>query len=43
MWAFRYPWQEKNIRDYYTFVTPDFDPKPIYLEVQKALTGAHTP
>ncbi len=40
MWAFRYPWQEKNIRDYYTFVTPDFDPKPIYLEVQKALVGA---
>ncbi len=43
MWAFRYPWQEKNIRDYYTFVTPDFDPKPIYLEVQKALTGNPSP
>lgn len=39
MWAFRYPWLERNIRDYYTFVTPDFQPKAIYLEVQKALTG----
>ena len=38
MWAFRYPWPERNLRDYYTFVTPDFDPKPIYLEVQQALT-----
>ncbi|NOX63479.1 MAG: hypothetical protein GXP42_16270 [Chloroflexi bacterium] len=39
MWAFRYPWPERNIRDYYTFVTPDFQPKPIYLEVKKALRG----
>ena len=39
MWAFRYPWPERNIRDYYTFVTPDFQPKPIYLEVRKALRG----
>lgn len=42
MWAFRYPWPEHNVRDYYTFVTPDLQPKPIYLEVQRALTpGAH--
>ncbi len=39
IWAFRYPWPERNIRDYYTFVTPDFDPKPIYLEVKEALRG----
>jgi hypothetical protein len=39
MWAFRYPWPERNLRDYYTFVTPDFQPKPIYYEVQKALVG----
>ena len=39
MWAFRYPAPEKSYRDYYTFVTADFQPKPIYLEVQKALRG----
>ena len=39
IWAFRYPWAERNIRDYYTFVTPDFEPKPIYLEIKEALTG----
>lgn len=39
MWAFRYPAPEKGFRDYYTFVTPDFQPKPIYLEVKKALRG----
>ena len=39
IWAFRYPWPERNIRDYYTFVTPGFEPKPIYLEVKEALTG----
>lgn len=37
MWAFRYPAPEKGYRNYYTFVTPDFQPKPIYLEVQQAL------
>ncbi len=39
MWAFRYPAPEKSYRDYFTFVTPDFQPKPIYLEVKKALRG----
>ncbi len=39
IWAFRYPWLEKNMRDYYTFVSPDFQPKGIYLEVQQALAG----
>lgn len=37
MWAFRYPWPENNLRDYYTFVTPDLQPKPIYLETQQHL------
>ncbi len=40
MWAFRYPWLEKNVRDYYTFVTPDFEPKAIYRDVQAVLRGA---
>ena len=39
MWAFRYPAPEKNYRDYYTFVTADFQPKPIYLEVRRSLRG----
>jgi hypothetical protein len=43
MWAFRCPAPEKNYRDYYTFVTADFQPKPIYLEVQKALRGWDQP
>lgn len=37
MWAFRYPAPEKGYRNYFTFVTPDFQLKPIYLEVQRAL------
>ena len=39
MWAFRYPAPEKSYRDYFTLVTADFQPKPIYFEVQKALRG----
>lgn len=35
LWVFRYPWPTKSYLDYYTFVTPSFDPKPIYLEVQR--------
>lgn len=33
-WAFRYPWDAKTYQDYYTFVDGDFEPKPIYGEVQ---------
>jgi len=40
LWAFRYPWPAKTYLDYFTFVTPDFDPKPIYLEVQRYSQGA---
>ncbi len=39
LWAFRYPWAAQSYLDYFTFVTPDFEPKPIYLEVQKYARG----
>ncbi|RMF00366.1 MAG: hypothetical protein D6768_12985 [Chloroflexi bacterium] len=35
LWAFRYPWPARTYLDYFTFVTPDFQPKPIYFEVQQ--------
>jgi hypothetical protein len=35
MWAFRYPGPTLNYQDYYAFVTTDFEPKVIYLEVQE--------
>lgn len=35
LWAFRYPWPARTYLDYFTFVTPEFEPKPIYLEVQQ--------
>ncbi len=39
LWAFRYPAPAQTYQDYFTFVTPDFDRKPIYYEVQKYATG----
>ncbi len=39
MWAFRFPWPARTYQDYYTFVTTDFVPKAIYLEVQKYARG----
>jgi hypothetical protein len=38
LWAFRYPFPAQSYLDYFTFVTPEFDPKPIYYEVQKYAT-----
>ncbi len=35
MWAFRYPFPAQTYQDYFTFITPEFDVKPIYLEVKK--------
>jgi hypothetical protein len=35
MWAFRYPAPTYSYQDHYTFVSADFDPKVIYLEVQE--------
>ena len=34
MWTFRYPAPTHSYQDYYTFVTENFEPKVIYLEVQ---------
>lgn len=39
IWAFRYPWPARTYLDYFTFVTPEFEPKPIYLEVQRYSRG----
>jgi hypothetical protein len=39
MWAFRYPFPTQTYSDYFTFVTSEFSPKPIYYEVQKYATG----
>ncbi|MGI8587177.1 MAG: hypothetical protein ACR2M0_05750 [Chloroflexia bacterium] len=39
LWAFRYPKPAYTYFDNYTFVTPDFEPKPIYYEVQKYAEG----
>ncbi|MBV7329249.1 cellulase family glycosylhydrolase [Chloroflexi bacterium TSY] len=39
LWAFRYPWDAKSYQDYYTFVRTDFEPKPLYLEVQRYSAG----
>jgi hypothetical protein len=39
MWVFRYPWDAKSYQDYFTFVRPDFEPKPIYTEVQRYSQG----
>lgn len=38
-WAFRYPAPAYSHRDYYTLVTPEFLPKPIYYELQGWATG----
>ncbi|MGD1994388.1 MAG: beta-galactosidase [Anaerolineae bacterium] len=42
MWAFRYPAPTHSYHDYYAFVTTDFEPKVIYLEVQSYTHGAAT-
>ena len=39
LWAFRYPWPARTYLDYFTFVTSDFEPKPIYLETQRYSQG----
>jgi len=42
IWAFRYPASTLNYQDYYSFVTTNFEPKVIYLEVQKYTRGIGT-
>jgi len=39
MWAFRYPAPTYSYQDYYAFVTQDFEPQVIYLEVQQYTQG----
>ncbi len=39
LWVFRFPWDQKSYQDYYTFVRTDFEPKPIYTEVQRYTQG----
>ena len=39
IWAFRYPRPARTYQDYYTFVDGDFQPKPIYLAVQRYAAG----
>jgi hypothetical protein len=39
LWTFRLPAPAYTYMDNYTFVTPDFIPKPIYYEVQKYAVG----
>ena len=40
LWAFRYPAPTYNYPDSFTFVTPDFQIKPIYYAVQNYALGA---
>jgi hypothetical protein len=39
LWVFRTPAPTYTFNDYFTFVTPEFDPKPIYWEVQAHARG----
>ena len=39
LWVFRFPWDQKSYQDYYTFVDTDFEPKAIYLEMQRYAAG----
>jgi hypothetical protein len=39
LWAFRYPRPANTYQDYFTFVTTDFTPKPIYYSVQRYAHG----
>jgi len=39
LWAFRYPWPQHTYQDYYTFVTPEFVPKPVYVDTRHYAHG----
>jgi hypothetical protein len=39
LWAFRFPRPANTYQDYFTFVTTDFTPKPIYYAVQRYAHG----
>lgn len=38
-WAFRYPWDQHTYQDRFTLVTPDFELKPLYTELQRFTHG----
>ena len=42
LWAFRYPAPTYGYPDYFTLVSPDFSPKPIYYELQAWARGWQT-
>jgi hypothetical protein len=39
LWAIRYPRPANTYQDYFTFVTTDFTPKPVFLAVQRYARG----
>ena len=39
LWAFRYPRPANTYQDYFTFVTTDFTPKPIFFTAQRYARG----
>ncbi len=39
LWAFRFPWPARSYQDYFTFVSVDFTPKPLYVAVQQYARG----
>ncbi len=39
IWAFRFPWDQHTYQDRFTLVTPDFELKPIYTELQHYARG----
>ena len=39
LWVFRYPWEQRTYQDYYAFVSTDFVPKPIYVELANYALG----
>lgn len=39
LWAFRYPWAQNTYQDYFTFVTTEFIPKPVYVETRHYARG----
>jgi len=43
LWAFRYPRPTHTYQDYFTFVSVDFQPKPIYEMVKEYSQGQITP
>lgn len=43
LWTFRTPKPTRTYHDHFAFVTPDFIPTPLYLEVQRAVRGFTPP